>query len=131
MYRPAMICGAIFAGLAVILGAFGAHALKEVLDATQQQTFETAVKYQMYHSFALLVTGIVYQHLPLKQIKLSAIFFIIGTVLFSGSLYLLVQLKMNGQVGLGGLGLITPIGGLFFILGWITLLFAFFKKQAA
>src|SRR5690606_14196950 len=107
MYKPAMIAGAVFAALSVILGAFGAHALKEVLTPEQLQTFETGVKYQLYHSFALLITGMVYQHLPFKMFRAAAAMFITGIVLFSGSLYLLTMLKINGQVGLGGLGLVT------------------------
>ncbi len=124
-----MIAGAIFAALAVILGAFGAHALKEVLTESQLQTFETGVRYQVYHAFALLITGVAYAHMPVKQLKLASLFFIIGIILFSGSLYLLVMIKMNGQVGLGGLGLLTPIGGLFFILGWIMLCVGFLQKK--
>lgn len=130
MYKTALIAGAFFAGLSVILGAFGAHALKEVLAADQLQTFETGVRYEMYHGIALLITGVLSQTIQNKMIRLSAIFFIIGTILFSGSLYLLVSLKASGQVGLGGLGLITPIGGVFFILGWILLILAIIKKQS-
>lgn len=129
MYRPALIIGALFAGLSVILGAFGAHALEAVLSADLQQTYETAARYQMYHGLALLATGLIYGLLPLKAIKWAAACFIIGTVLFSGSLYLLVMLKSGGQVGLGGFGLITPIGGLFFILGWIFLVAGCMQKR--
>lgn len=129
MYKPAITAGAIFAALAVILGAFGAHALKEVLQPDQLQTFETAVKYQFYHSFALLATGIVFSSFPFRQIRLASTFFIIGILLFSGSLYALTLLKMNGQVGLGGIGIITPIGGLFFIAGWLMLLWGVARKK--
>lgn len=129
MYKPAITAGAIFAALAVILGAFGAHALKEVLQPDQLQTFETAVKYQFYHSFALLATGIVFSSFPFRQIRLASTFFIIGILLFSGSLYALTLLKMNGQVGLGGVGIITPIGGLFFIAGWLMLLWGVARKK--
>lgn len=129
MYKPAITAGAIFAALAVILGAFGAHALKEVLQPDQLQTFETAVKYQFYHSFALLATGIIFSSFPFRQIRLASTFFIIGILLFSGSLYALTLLKMNGQVGLGGVGIITPIGGLFFIAGWLMLLWGVGRKK--
>ncbi|MCB0697371.1 MAG: DUF423 domain-containing protein [Chitinophagaceae bacterium] len=129
MYRQAILAGAIFAAVAVILGAFGAHALKQVLDDSQLQTFETGVKYQFYHSFALLVTGLAYAHLPVKALRLASAFFITGVILFSGSLYLLTFLKMNGQVGLGGVGIITPVGGLFFIAGWIMLFIGFLQKK--
>lgn len=127
MYKLALISGAIFGALSVILGAFGAHALKQVLGEAQLQTFETAVRYQMSHSILLLMTGILYQFIPTSAMRWAAIFFIIGILLFSGSLYLLVQMKMSGKVGLGGIGLLTPIGGLFFILGWIMLLVSFIK----
>lgn len=127
MYKLALISGALFGALSVVLGAFGAHALKQVLGEAHLQTFETAVKYQMYHSIILLITGIIYYFIPTTTVRWAAIFFIIGIVLFSGSLYLLVQMKMSGKVGLGGLGLITPIGGLFFILGWVMLIISFIK----
>ncbi len=129
MYKPAITAGAIFAALAVILGAFGAHALKEVLQPDQLQTFETAVKYQFYHSFALVATGIIFSSFPFRQIRLASTFFIIGILLFSGSLYALTLLKMNGQVGLGGVSIITPIGGLFFIVGWLMLLWGVARKK--
>lgn len=122
MYRTALKAGSIFAALAVILGAFGAHALKQVLTPELLQTFETGVKYQFYHSLALLASGILYGSFSNKFIKSASSFFITGIALFSGSIYALVMLKSNGQVGLGGLGLLTPIGGVFFILGWIMLL---------
>lgn len=128
MYRTAIISGALFAALAVILGAFGAHALKAVLTEQQLFTFETGVRYQFYHSFALLAAGIIYGFKPTSQIKLASTFFIIGILLFSGSLYCITALQMNGQAGLGGLGILTPIGGLFFILGWLLLLLGSAKK---
>ncbi len=128
MYRPALISAAIFAALAVVLGAFGAHALKQVLTAEQLQTFETGVKYQFYHSFALLATGICFSVFQNRQLKMASTFFITGILLFSGSLYALTLLKMNGEVGLGGVGIITPIGGVFFVLGWLMLLLGFLKK---
>lgn len=129
MYKPALIFGTTLAALGVILGAFGAHALKQVLAADQLQIFETGVRYQMYHSFALLAAGLLYSSFSFKQIKLATAFFLIGILLFSGSLYAMTLLKMNGQVGLGGVGIITPIGGLFFILGWLMLLVAVLKKS--
>lgn len=129
MYRTALIAGAFFAGLAVILGAFGAHALKQVLTAEQLQTFEVGVRYQFYHSIALLAAGIIYERLPQKGIRTAAVFFITGIILFSGSLYAITVAKMNGEVGIGGFGLITPIGGVFFILGWLFLLIGFLKKK--
>jgi len=100
-----------------------------VLEADQLQVFETGVRYQMYHAFALLAAGILYSSFPVKQVKLASTFFLIGILLFSGSLYAMTLLKINGQVGLGGLGILTPIGGLFFIAGWLMLLLGIYKKQ--
>ena len=128
MAKLFLSAGSLFGFLGVALGAFGAHALKQVLTPDLLQTFETGVKYQFYHSFALLATGIAFTAFPYKQLKLASIFFIIGILLFSGSLYALTLLKMNGEVGLGGVGILTPIGGLFFILGWLFLLIGFLKK---
>jgi uncharacterized membrane protein YgdD (TMEM256/DUF423 family) len=129
MYRPAILMGSFFAALAVILGAFGAHALKEVLTPEQLTTFETGVRYQFYHSFALLAAGIIYSSFPFKQVRLAAIFFMIGIMMFSGSLYLLTWLKMREVVGLRGIGIITPIGGVFFILGWLMMIFGMLKRK--
>lgn len=130
MNKTALITGILFASISVILGAFGAHALKQVLEATNQQAvFETAVRYQMYHSFALIATGILAHFFTSGQINLATWFFIIGILLFSGSLYAMVALKIEGRVGLGGLGILTPIGGVFFILGWIMLLLTVLKKE--
>lgn len=128
MYRPALITGALFAAIAVVTGAFGAHALKPLLTPEQLVTYETGVKYQFYHSFGLLAAGLAYGFRPTSQLRLSSVFFIIGILLFSGSLYAMTMLQMSGQVGLGGLGILTPVGGLFFILGWLFLLLGVVKK---
>jgi uncharacterized membrane protein YgdD (TMEM256/DUF423 family) len=117
MYKPALISGSIFAMLSVVLGAFGAHYLKTIFTPEILSSFETGVKHQMYHSLALLFTGIISMNIHQKA-KLITILFITGIVLFSGSIYALCILKSNLQIGLGGLGILTPIGGLFFIMGW-------------
>src|SRR5687768_11402456 len=109
MYKAGLVLGVTFAGLGIVIGAFGAHALKPVLSESQLQVFETGVRYQMYHSFALLVAGILFSSYPVKHIKFAAAFFLIGILLFSGSLYAMTLLNINGQVGLGGLGILTPI----------------------
>jgi len=123
-----MTSGAFFAALAVILGAFGAHALKARLTTEMLTVFETGVRYQFYHSFALLVTGIVFSFIPGKNVKLASLFFITGIILFSGSLYLMAFLSISG-ISIGPAGIITPLGGLFFILGWILLFLELFKKR--
>ncbi|MBX2921586.1 MAG: DUF423 domain-containing protein [Chitinophagaceae bacterium] len=112
---------ALLGALSVALGAFGAHALKKLVDAESVSTFETGVKYQFYHTFALLAIGFLYRRMPGKLMEWSGIFFISGIVLFSGSLYLLTYLNAIENVGLKGVGAITPLGGLCFIAGWICL----------
>ena len=129
MHKPALIAGIIFAALAVILGAFGAHGLKPLLTPDQLQTFETGVKYEFYHAFALLAAGIIYSSFPFRLVKYAATCFITGILLFSGSLFAMTVLKLNGEVGLAGLGILTPIGGLFFIAGWLLLLLAVARKK--
>jgi len=130
MNKRAITAGVIFAGLAVILGAFGAHTLKEKfqMPADQLAIFDTGVRYQFYHSFALLISGVLFASFPGKQLKLAATFFIIGIVLFSGSLYAMTILHTGGA-GLGPIGILTPIGGLFFILGWLLLLIGVLKQK--
>ena len=131
MYKPALTSGALLAALAVILGAFGAHSLKNHLEQSGMalvdvqrtlQTFDTGVRYQFYHCFALLAVGLIYASYPAKALRWATTMFIIGIVLFSGSLYAMTALKLGGGAGLGPIGILTPIGGLFFIAGWIALL---------
>ena len=128
MYRPAMIAGTLYAALAVIFGAFAAHGLKQILPADQIQIFETGVRYQFYHSFALLITGIAFASYPFKVLKQATTLFIIGILLFSGSLYVMTLLSTQ-NVSLGPVGIITPIGGLCFIIGWLLLLVGILKKK--
>ena len=130
MYRTGLVLGILFAGLGIVIGAFGAHALKPLLTESQVQVFETGVRHQMYHSFALIIAGVLFGSYPFKHFKFSATFFLIGILLFSGSLYAMTLMNINGQVGLGGLGILTPIGGLFFILGWLMLLIGLFQKNS-
>src|SRR4051812_12782195 len=118
MHKQALTAGAFFAMLAVIFGAFAAHALKAKLTADMLAVFETGVRYQFYHSFALLVAGIIYASYPVKNLKWATTFFIIGIVLFSGSLYAMALMSMNGME-IGKAGIVTPIGGVFFIIGWV------------
>lgn len=121
--QATLIAGIIMALLAVATGAFGAHGLKEILLHTNRtDTFELAVRYQFYHAFALLVTGVLMHWYRLPAAKYASIFFIIGIILFSGSLYIL---SLTGKTILGA---ITPVGGLSFILGWLFLLWAVIKK---
>ena len=124
MHKPFLITACILAALAVILGAFGAHGLKQIVPPETVTTFETGVRYHFYHTFALLVTGMLYDKSRKGWVKFAGISFIAGIVLFSGSLYLLTVLKATETVGLSSIGIITPFGGLFFIAGWIALAIA-------
>lgn len=128
MHRTFLIVSVVLLALAVILGAFGAHALRQILPADSLLTFETAVRYQFYHGFALLVTGMLYDRFRNKWIILAGYGFMAGILLFSGSLYLLITLKQTSTVGLKNIGIITPFGGLGFIFGWICLLAGFISK---
>lgn len=129
MHRTFLILSSLFGAIAVALGAFGAHGLKKIVDAETVGAFQTGVQYQMYHTLALLGIAITYERFSNKWIKLAGLSFIIGIVLFSGSLYLLTGLKAADQVGLNGVGIITPIGGLAFIFGWIFLFLGIAKKN--
>lgn len=126
MHRGFLKTAAILGALSVILGAFGAHGLKKYVPAETISTFETGVRYQFYHVFALLAAGILYQALKAKWVRLAGYGFIIGIILFSGSLYLLTLMKATETVGLNSIGIITPFGGLFFIAGWLSLAYAVF-----
>jgi len=102
--------------LAVAIGAFGAHALKPLLTATGRlDTYELAVRYQFYHALAMLAVGILMNQFGSKALYYAGLFFFLGILLFSGSLYVLCF------TGLGVLGAITPLGGLLFLLGWACL----------
>ena len=128
MNKIFLIIGTILAGLAVALGAFGAHGLKKLVGPETISTYQTGVQYQMYHALALLLLGVLYERSQSSLINFAGLFFIAGVVLFSGSLYLLVSLKAMNKLGTTGIGIMTPIGGLLFIVGWILLLISLVKK---
>ena len=112
---------ALLGGIAVALGAFGAHALKQLLPEQALGAFETGVRYQMFHVLALLAAGFLYHLKPGKWILYAGRFFIAGILLFSGSLYMITLLKLNETIGTAGLGLVTPAGGLLLMAGWLCL----------
>ena len=121
MFSRWVLCaGAGLALLAVMLGAFAAHGLKAVLDTQQLALFETASRYQMYHALALLVVGVMLTNPQFSRslLKLAAFAFILGIILFSGSLYLLAL------SGITWLGAITPLGGIAFLSGWLIMMVA-------
>ncbi|MBK6363559.1 MAG: DUF423 domain-containing protein [Saprospiraceae bacterium] len=108
--------------IAVSLGAFGAHGLKFLLDETQMETFRTGVLYHFIHVVALLAIGLS-NKMSRRVLNISSLFFITGIILFSGSLYLLSCRQILGIEHWTFLGPLTPVGGLFFILGWLSLMF--------
>lgn len=128
MHKGFLVWAMAMGALAVLLGAFGAHKLKELVPPETVSTFQTGVTYQFYHVFALLAVGILYAHIPSTQMLWAGRCFIVGVLLFSGSLYLLTLLKMTNNVGLRGVGILTPIGGIFFVIGWIFFLLSVLKK---
>ena len=115
MERIFFSLGALLAGIAVGLGAFGAHALSGTLDPEDLVTFETGVRYQMYHALALLAVAWAVGRWESVQLEWAGWLFLFGILVFSGSLYILV---LTGQRWLGA---VTPLGGLAFIAGWLLL----------
>jgi uncharacterized membrane protein YgdD (TMEM256/DUF423 family) len=120
--RLFLVLAAAAGALGVILGAFGAHALRSRLPADRLAAFETGVRYQMYHAFALIAVAWLMQKYPESSVRLAGWFFVAGILLFSGSLYLLATRALLGIEGWKWLGPVTPLGGLFLIAGWITVL---------
>ena len=128
MNKRVIIVASMFGILAVILGAFGAHALKSLLEPSGLEVWKTAVSYHFYHTIALLFVSI----LPASNSKaanMAAWFFSLGILFFSGSLYLISTKEILNISQLSVLGPITPIGGLFFILGWFSLIFFAIKSK--
>ena len=122
--RFILLTGCALGFLSVALGAFGAHAFKEFLNANNRlDTYETAVQYQMYHALALLLTGVVAMHLPKTDFSWVALCFLFGVVVFSGSLFLLCA------TGTRWLGAITPLGGLGFLAGWFLMAYKLWKAN--
>ncbi|OEJ99673.1 DUF423 domain-containing protein [Roseivirga misakiensis] len=115
--KTVLIIGGILGALSVGIGAFGAHGLESTLSANGRiETFETGVKYQFYHTFALILLGIIMLNIQSNYFNYASICFIVGIAIFSGSLYTLSLTNMTW------LGAITPIGGLSLIMGWVFLI---------
>jgi uncharacterized membrane protein YgdD (TMEM256/DUF423 family) len=127
MQKTFFVLASSLAALGVILGAFGAHGLKKIVAPDMVATFQTGVQYQMYHAFALFLVALVYDR-PGAAVNTAGWLFTGGIILFSGSLYAVTLLKATGKVGLGGIGVLTPIGGLLFVAGWVLLALAFLRK---
>ncbi len=128
MEKTYLVLGTLLAGISVILGAFGAHGLKQIVAPETVASYQTGVQYQMYHALALFIIGILYERFPNNSVNLAGLFFLGGILLFSGSIYLITGLKASNKVISPGIGIITPIGGLLYIIGWILLLIGILKK---
>ncbi len=120
---------ALLGALSVAAGAFGAHALRQILNDKYLAIFETAVRYQFYHVFALIAVGILFRDFPNSYLLWSGRLFCFGILIFSGSLYLMTMLEAMGQHGFKWLGAITPIGGLCLIAGWVLLAIGIAQKS--
>lgn len=121
--------GILFCLFGVILGAFGAHLLKQHLSPEHLTTFETGVRYQFYHGFALLLLSVLLYKRKTKIMLYAGWFFIVGTLFFSGSIYLLATQEIT-KISTSILGPITPLGGLLLITGWTLLLISTFQENA-
>ena len=126
MNKTIFITGILLGLSGIILGAFGAHSLKEVVDPTSVESFETGVRYQMYHALLLLIIG---SSKTEFKFSLKPVYLLItlGVICFSFSIYLLSLRELTG-LDLGYFGLITPFGGVLLILGWALLGYRFFKQ---
>jgi len=118
MDRTLLLAGALCGFTGVALGAFGAHGLRSRLSPEMLAVFETGVRYHVYHALAVVATAAVAARLPGRAVPAAGWLFVLGILLFSGSLYLLAL------TGMTRLGAVTPIGGLAFLIGWALLAFA-------
>ena len=125
--KNTLLIGTILMGLAVILGAFGAHALSDKLNTHQLESYRTGVLYQFIHSLAILFIGVLSPHISENKLRGSVVLLGLGILFFSGSIYLLTTADLTG-IPKVFLGPITPIGGLLFIAGWFNLAYQINKK---
>lgn len=114
--------GALFALISVAAGAFGAHGLKDSLTDYQLSVFNTGVEYQTMHALGLIFIGILKQQFPSHRLDIATILMIVGILLFSGSLYTL------SLTGIKWLGMVTPFGGVCFLLSWLMICFSFIRR---
>ncbi|MFI5153052.1 MAG: DUF423 domain-containing protein [Chitinophagales bacterium] len=130
MNKSFLTIGAILGALAVALGAFASHGLKSFFPAESMNIFETGVRYQFYHVFAIFTVAFLEEKFPKSRlIHWAGNCFIVGIILFSGSLYLLAALKAKDASGFEAIGIVTPIGGLLFIVGWFLLFIGVSRKK--
>ena len=129
MNKPFLKAGALLGALTIIFGAFAAHAIKSRVNAETLAIFETGVRYQMYHVFAIILVGIMYKDFSFKSMLWAGNLFLAGIILFSGSLYLLTYFKATGNENMNWLGVITPFGGTCFIIGWSLIFRSFYHNK--
>jgi len=121
MHRILFKTAAFLASLSVILGAFGAHALTDFVSAEDLNSAKTGINYQMFHSIAIFIAGMIYRHYPNKKILWASYFFVIGIILFSGSLYAIVLMKAADVPINSVIAMLTPLGGISFVVGWLCI----------
>jgi len=120
MHRTYLRIATMLGAVTVAMGAFGAHKLKQLLSPEILSSYMTGVTYQFYHTLALLAVGILYKRYQNTWMDWAGRLFILGIILFSGSLYLLTALQATKEIGLEGFGILTPIGGILLVGGWIS-----------
>jgi len=120
--RKFLVIASVFGLTGVALGAFGAHSLRSTISSDMLAVFETGVRYQMYHAFALFVASWSLKARPSRKFRNAAWLFVVGVILFSGSLYALAV------TGIRSLGFVTPLGGLSLLAGWLALGLGFWEK---
>lgn len=125
--KKILIVSSLLGAITIAIGAFGAHGLKSLVDEESLRTFETGVRYQMYHVLALLAFSFS-KHLPAKALLLVFRFFLLGILFFSGSIYFLALQEVL-PFSVRFLGPITPLGGLLFIMGWLYLAYSVYKQK--
>lgn len=108
--------------LSVVIGAFGAHWLKNLLIVEELESIQTGVTYQMIHSIGLFLTGLIYRIYRIERIRIAGYFLLAGIVLFSGSIYLRILLKNIDILNSNWITFFTPLGGISFIIGWMILM---------
>ncbi len=128
MNKRIIIIASVFGILAVILGAFGAHGLRKLVGPAELDIWNTAVQYQFYHTLALLFLA-TFSRFKSRAINAASWFFTFGILFFSGSLYVLAAKDILNITQVSFIGPVTPVGGLLFILGWISLLVATIKNK--
>ncbi len=121
--KKSLVVGTALLALAVLIGAFGAHGLKNMVEADKLVTFETGVRYHFYHGFGLVLLGLIQQLFPTIDLKVSTWSFLVGIILFSFNCYFYVL------TGMKVFAMIVPVGGLLFVLGWVVMMIKILKLR--